>query len=99
MNDSWQEQIRVNRAQYAYLMLGAKNKYAIWSRGTGKSFIVGAEIDENIRLMPRGVTTITQQTIGQALTKTLPSAFKQLELLGYKQYDYDTHTGDYGRMP
>jgi len=91
----WQEDIHINRVQYAYLMLQAKNKYAIMSRGTGKSFIVGAEVDENVRIMPRGVTTIAQATIGQALTKTLPSTFKMLEMLGYKPYDYDTHTGDY----
>lgn len=93
--DFWQENIHINRVQYAYLMLQAKNKYAIMSRGTGKSFIVGAEVDENVRIMPRGVTTIAQATIGQALTKTLPSTFKMLEMLGYKPYDYDTHTGDY----
>ena len=93
--DYWQEDIHVNRAQYAYLMLQAKNKYAIMSRGTGKSFIVGAEVDENVRIMPRGITTIAQATIGQALTKTLPSTFKMLEMLGYKPYDYETHTGDY----
>ena len=80
----WQENIHINRVQYAYLMLQAKNKYAIMSRGTGKSFIVGAEVDENVRIMPRGVTTIAQATIGQALTKTLPSTFKMLEMLGYK---------------
>ena len=93
--DYWQEDIHVNRIQYAYLMLQAKNKYAVMSRGTGKSFIVGAEVDENVRIMPRGITTIAQATIGQALTKTLPSTFKMLEMLGYKPYDYDTHTGDY----
>ena len=93
--DYWQEQIRVNRAQYAYMLLPAKNKYAVFSRGTGKSFIVGAEVDENVRIMPRGVTTIAQATIGQALTKTLPSTFKMLDMLGYKPYDYQTHTGDY----
>ena len=91
----WRETLRVNRIQYAYMVLPARTKYAIMSRGTGKSFIVGAEVDENIRLMPRGVTTIAQATIGQALTKTLPSTFKMLEMLGYKPYDYNTKTGDY----
>lgn len=90
-----EQTISVNPAQMAFLMLQARQKYAIFSRGTGKSFIVGAEIDENVRLMPRGVTTLTQATYGQALTKTLPSSFKMLELLGYKKYDTDTHQGDY----
>lgn len=91
----WEEEIQVNPAQLAYMILQAKNKYAIYSRATGKSFIVGSEVDENVRLMPRGVTTISQATIGQALTKTLPSTFKMLEQLGYKRYDYATKTGDY----
>ena len=91
----WEENIQVNPAQLSYMILQAKNKYAIYSRATGKSFIVGSEVDENVRLMPRGVTTISQSTIGQALTKTLPSTFKMLEMLGYKRYDHQTKTGDY----
>ena len=91
----WEEDIVLNPAQMAYLLMQAKNKYVIYSRGTGKSFIVGAEVDENVRLMPRGVTTLAQATYGQALTKTLPSTFKLLEQLGYKRYDTKTRTGDY----
>lgn len=91
----WEEEIRVNPAQMAFMTLPARQKYLVWSRGTGKSFIVGAEVDENVRLMPRGITTIAQATYGQALTKTLPSTFKMLEMLGYKKYDPKTGTGDY----
>lgn len=91
----WEEDIVLNPAQMAYMLMQAKNKYVIYSRGTGKSFIVGAEVDENVRLMPRGVTTLAQATYGQALTKTLPSTFKLLEQLGYKRYDTKTRTGDY----
>lgn len=91
----WEEEIVVNPAQLAFWLQPAKNKYAIYSRGTGKSFICGAEVDENVRLMPRGVTTLAQATYGQALTKTLPSTFKMLEMLGYKRYDTKTKTGDY----
>lgn len=87
--------IGVNPAQYTFLLMKAKNKYGVFSRGTGKSFIVGAEVDENVRLMPRGITTISQSTYGQALTKTLPSTFKMLEMLGYRRYDTKTKTGDY----
>ena len=91
----WEEEIRVNPAQMAFMTLPARQKYLVWSRGTGKSFIVGAEVDENIRLMPRGITTLAQATYGQALTKTLPSTFKMLEMLGYRKYDPKTGTGDY----
>lgn len=91
----WEEELSLNPAQLAYLLQPARTKYVIYSRGTGKSFIVGAEVDENVRTMPRGVTTLAQATYGQALTKTLPSTFKMLEMLGYKRYDTKTKTGDY----
>lgn len=93
--DTWEEDIAVNPAQMSYMMLQAKQKYIIWSRGTGKSYVVGAEVDENVRIMPRGITTLAQATYGQALTKTLPSTFKFLESLGYKRYDPKTGTGNY----
>ena len=91
----WEEQILVNSAQFVVCFLPARNKYVIYSRATGKSFIVGAEIDENVRIMPRGITTLAQATYGQALTKTLPSSFKMLEQLGYRRYDPKTKQGDY----
>lgn len=91
----WEEPLSVNPAQLAIMMFPAKTKYLLMSRGSGKSFICGYEIDENVRVMPRGITTITQATIGQALTKTLPSAFKMLDFLGYKRWDPKTKSGDY----
>ena len=94
-NNVWEEEISVNPAQMAFWLQPAKNKYAIYSRGSGKSFICGAEVDENVRTMPRAVTTLAQATYGQALTKTLPSTFKMLEQLNYKRYDTKTKTGDY----
>lgn len=91
----WEEVIQVNPAQAAFLVQPYRNGYVIYSRATGKSFITGAVIDDNVRTMPRGITTLTQATIGQALTKTLPSAFKMLEMLGYKLWDPITKQGDY----
>lgn len=95
MKDCWEENISLNAFQIQALAFKAKIKYLIAGRGLGKSYIVGGEIDENVRLMPRGITGITQYTLGQALTKTLPSSFKYLETLGYKKYDPKTKTGDY----
>lgn len=95
MEDSWEETLNVNPAQAAIMLMRAKTKYVIYSRGTGKSFINGSEVDENVRIMPRGVTTLAQSTFGQALTKTLPSTFKMLEQLGYQRYDEKTKIGDY----
>lgn len=93
--DYWEENISLNSFQISAQLFKAKLKYLIAGRATGKSFINGAEVDENVRSMPRGITTVTQDTIGQALTKTLPSTFKYLELLGYKKYDPRTKSGDY----
>jgi hypothetical protein len=90
-----EENISLNAFQISAMAFQAKLKYLIAGRGTGKSFITGAEIDENVRLMPRGITGIVQQTLTQALTKTLPSAFKYLEMAGYRKYDPKTKTGDY----
>lgn len=91
----WEEIIQVNAAQAAFIIQPYKNGYVIYSRATGKSFIVGSVIDDNVRQMPRGVTTLAQATYGQALTKTLPSSFKMLEMLGYKRWDPKTKIGDY----
>ena len=87
--------ISYNSFQLSALLLEAKIKVLVAGRGTGKSFINGSEIDENVRMMPRGITANVQKTLGQALTKTLPSAFKLLESLGYKRWDAKTKTGDY----
>lgn len=95
MEDYWEENISLNSFQISAQLFQAKLKYLIAGRATGKSFINGAEVDENVRLMPRGITTVTQDTLGQALTKTLPSTFKYLEMLGYKKYDPKTKSGDY----
>lgn len=95
MENYWEENISLNTYQILPVLFNAKQKYLIYSRGTGKSFINGAEVDENVRIMPRGITGISQYTLGQALTKTLPSTFKYMEKVGYKKYDPKTKTGDY----
>ncbi|MDR0546178.1 MAG: hypothetical protein LBG77_01105 [Dysgonamonadaceae bacterium] len=95
MEQYWEENVSLNSFQISAMIFKAKLKYLIAGRATGKSYINGAEVDENVRLMPRGITTVTQDTLGQALTKTLPSTFKFLEMLGYKRYDPKTKTGDY----
>jgi hypothetical protein len=95
MENFWEENVSLNAFQITAMLFRAKLKYLIAGRATGKSFINGAEVDENVRIMPRGITTVTQDTLGQALTKTLPSTFKYLEALGYKRYDPRTKSGDY----
>lgn len=93
--DEYSNNISLNPFQLSVMLLKAKYKHLIAGRATGKSYINGAEIDENIRLMPRGITTITQDTLAQALTKTLPESLRYLEMLGYREYNDKTKTGDF----
>lgn len=82
-----QKTIPLNIPQAVSVLSKAKSEVNIWGRGTGKSFIVGKEIDTIHKLMPRSITSITGQTYGQLLTRTLPSTFKFLESIGFKRYE------------
>ncbi len=75
--------VRLNRPQYSQFLHGAKSKVDVWSRGTGKSYLVGWDIHTVNRKMPGALISVTGQTYGQLLTRTLPSTFKFLESLGY----------------
>lgn len=74
-----------NRAQLPGLLYDARCQVSVAGRGTGKSFEIGFKMDQNIRTMPRSVTTITGVTYGQLLTRTLPSSFKLLNQMGYQK--------------
>jgi hypothetical protein len=85
------EIIKLNNPQLISVINKADvtNEINIWGRGTGKSFVIGWEIKDILRLMPRSITSVTGRTFGQLLTRTLPSSFKLLEKLGYvKDKDY-----------
>jgi len=77
------EDLSLNKPQYSSIILNPKSKCDIWSRATGKSFLVGWDINNVNRRMPRALTSVTGQTYGQLLTRTLPSTFKFLENMGY----------------
>lgn len=81
-----QEILHLNNPQLISAINNPKSQVDIWGRGTGKSFIIGWEMNNIIRTMPRSISSITGQTYGQLLTRTLPSTFKFLEQLGYKRY-------------
>lgn len=85
-----QEILHLNNPQLISVANNPASQVDIWGRGTGKSFIVGWEMNRIIREMPRSITSITGQTYGQLLTRTLPSTFKLLEKLGYKKYEPGT---------
>lgn len=91
----------LNPAQLPTLLLAAKNKVSIEGRGTGKSTKGSLDIDQVNRTMPRAVTSVTGCTFGQLLTRTLPSTFKYLEKMGYKQHESKSNPGNYvvGRRP
>lgn len=89
------EQIILNTIQQISVLLSAKNKVELWGRGTGKSFEVGWDIDMNNRTMPRAISSVTGQTFGQLLTRTLPSTFKFLENLGYVRHTDRNNPGNY----
>lgn len=75
--------IELNTSQLLSFLEDAPCEIDVEGRGSGKSFSVSRVIDRNVRMMPKGITTICQKTYGQALTRTLPSTFKGLEMLGY----------------
>ena len=85
-----EEVISLNNPQLISVVNHPHSQVDIWGRGTGKSFIVGWEMNDINRSMPRSITSITGQTYTQLLTRTLPSSFKLLEKLGYKKYDRNT---------
>lgn len=89
------EIISLNEIQQITVILSAAKKVDVWGRGTGKSFLVGWDINLLNRLMPRAVGAVTGQTYGQLLTRTLPSTFKFLESLGYKRHIDRSDPGNY----
>lgn len=83
------EVLELNSFQTVSALNNAKSEVNIAGRATGKSFIIGYEMDRIIKKMPRSISSITGQTYGQILTRTLPSTLKLLERLGYeKDLDY-----------
>jgi hypothetical protein len=89
------ELIKLNRVQQISVIQSAKKKVDIWGRGTGKSFLVGWDVNMINRTMPRAITAVTGQTYGQLLTRTLPSTFKFLASLGYVQHKDKANPGNY----
>jgi hypothetical protein len=77
--------LSVNAAQLPGIILAPKMHITVEGRGTGKSYDIGFLIDRLVRAFPRGVISITGQTYGQLLTRTLPSSLKVINQLSYQK--------------
>lgn len=83
------ELVSLNNPQLVSVLNNAQSQVDIHGRGTGKSYIIGWEMNKIVRDMPRSVSSITGRTYGQIYTRTLPSALKFLEKIGFeKDKDY-----------
>jgi hypothetical protein len=83
------EVVSLNNPQLISIVNDAPSQVDIHGRGTGKSYIIGWEMNRMVRKMPRSVTSITGRTYGQIYTRTLPSSLKFLEKIGFeKDKDY-----------
>lgn len=79
------EVIELNAPQQVSVVNDPISEVDIHGRGTGKSFIIGWEMNRIVRDMPRSITSITGRTFGQIYTRTLPSTLKFLEQLGFEK--------------
>lgn len=71
------------------IKLGKKKIYLEWSRGSGKSTILGYILNELVKQMPRACFTLVGETYMQILSVTLKSAKQGLEMFGvYEDIDY-----------
>lgn len=75
-----------NNPQSQVILNKPKEAKCIWSRGTGKSFLIAWLIHIIVRNMPRASWAIIGKSYKQILTRTLPSTIFALEnYFGYKK--------------
>ena len=79
------ELITLNAPQQLSVINNAVSEVDIQGRGSGKSYIIGWEMNQIVRNMPRSITSMTGRTFGQIYTRTLPSTLKFLDQLGYEK--------------
>jgi len=78
-------EIVYNLPQLLVSIAPQKHIFLEWGRGSGKSTILADRIVKLVKSMPRASFFIVGKTFQQMLTRTLPSTFAALELLGYKK--------------
>ena len=75
-----------NKPQQIFQVLKAFSAKNIWSRGTGKSFLIAWLIHMIVKHMPRSSWAIIGKSYKQLLTRTLPTTIATMEsVFGYKQ--------------
>lgn len=80
-----EKKLKFNQPQLRFIvnLLRTNSATSIWSRGTGKSFLIGWLIKTIVHLLPRSVWAINGQSYKQILTRTLPSTRGALEYIGF----------------
>lgn len=77
--------IWLNKPQKVSRLVGAKEEYGVWGRGTGKTQgPIAQRTSHAANKMPRGATGIIGTTYLQLLDRTLPPLIKAWEKLGYE---------------
>jgi hypothetical protein len=87
--------IYVNKKQETFLAATQRIKTFQAGRGTGKTTLVGDELYENIRAMPRAKGFILGKTFGQVYTKFLPEILDRLLKYGIKEHIDHRDPGHY----
>jgi hypothetical protein len=78
--------IPFNLPQLTFALLKPAEAKNIWSRGTGKSFIIAWLIHIIVKNMPRSMWAIVGKSYKQLLTRTLPGTISTLEgVFGYRE--------------
>lgn len=78
--------LHFNKPQIKAMLINAKEEYAIWGRGTGKSEgRIAPAAERDIFAMPRGCGVFVGSTYQQILTRTLPAVIAGWERMGYKR--------------
>jgi hypothetical protein len=75
-----------NKPQMRSMLVGAKEEYAVWGRGTGKSEgLIAPRTFRNVEVMPRGHGCFVGSTYLQLLERTLPPVIKGWEQMGWQR--------------
>lgn len=74
-----------NKPQQLFQVIKPVSAKNVWSRGTGKSFLIAWIIHMIVKWMPRSSWAIVGKSYKQLLTRTLPTTISTLqEVFGYK---------------